>query len=365
MKVSDLKEFTSIWSLSAIDSDGTDVLTFTRFADINADVEGTTVSFAGMHVGAKRLWLDQESEHEVEIAGLDDKPVSVQGAMLHGALALMDDSASLTASLVGTSLRLKSGTRTAQIRTVDRGGEFVLPHLEITSQVEIDSADLGPKLDMLSGVAARTLDKPALTGINVSTGSAGLLMRATDGHGRACMVTQSVRSQEGDMSFTSPAADLSLALQECSRSVILEQGGGILHINDGTTFVRLSLIQGEYPSFRALPREFTSKLVIPSSTVDVAVRAANLLSQHGLVTLTSMDKKLRLVVTDEEKGDFDAEIGPTLEPEFIMHFDAEYLGQVAKASGIETVLQRSDQNPNVVLVSGSGWYYWLNAIIKT
>jgi len=352
MKVSDLKEFISIWGLAAID-DGSDVLTFTKPEDY-------TVSFAGMHVGARRV---QNQNQDIDIEGLTDKPVSVQGAMLHGALALMDDTASLTAELSGTSLRLKAGARTATVRTVDRGGEFVLPPLTVESQVEIDSADLGPKLDMLAGVAARTLDKPALTGINVSTGSAGLVMRATDGHGRACMVTQAVRSQDGDMSFTSPAADLGLALRECDRTAFLKQGGSMLHISDGETFIRMSLIQGEYPTFRNLPRNFTSKLVIPSSTIDVAVRAANLMSQHGLVTLTSRDDKLRLMVMDEEKGNFDEELGPTLEPEFTLHFDAEYLSQVAKASGIETVLQRTPDNPNSVLVSGTGWYFWLNAIV--
>lgn len=357
MKVSDLKSFTSVWNLASID-DGSDVLTFTRGPDGE-----TTVSFSGMHVGVRRSMLDEM--FDVTIDGLGDQPISVQGAMLHGALALMDDGATLSAKFKGSSLKLQAGARSAQVRTVDRGGEFVMPALNVDSRVVIDRGDLGPKLDMLAGVAARTLDKPALTGINVSTGSGGLVMRATDGQGRACMVTQEVVSQDGDMSFTSPAADLAIALQECDRSVILDQGGAMLHLNDGVTFIRMSMIQGEYPSFKNLPRKFLSKLVIPSATIDVAVRAAGLMSQHGLVTLTSIDKRLRLVVADAEKGDFDVDIGATTEPEFAMHFDAEYLGQVAKASGIETVLQRNEEQPHMVLVSGTGWYYWLNSIIKS
>jgi hypothetical protein len=313
-----------------------------------------------MHVGAVRLW---PTTRDVEIDAME-RTFSVQGAMLHGTLALMNDDANLTAQVAGRDLLLQASGRTARVRTVDRGGEFVLPPLVADSTVVIDRGDIGPKLAMLSGVAARTLDKPALTGINVSTGTAGLLMRATDGHGRACMVTQSVREQRGgEMSFTAPAADLSIALQECGREVTLEQGGSILHMNDGETFLRLSLIHGEYPSFRSLPRRFDTELVIPTQSIDVAVRAAALMSQHGLVALVVEGGRLSFVVSDAERGDFKVDVMETTVPEFMMLFDAEYLGQVARASGIETVMQRAG-TANQILVRGNGWYYWLAGIIQ-
>lgn len=361
MKVSDFKEFTSVWNLASLD-DGSEVLTF----QVEAASDMLSISFSGMHVGAVRIW----PLNDVSIEGLaPDTPFSVSGSLLHGTLALFSDTEDLAARIDGTNLHLRAGGRQASLREHETGGaRFVLPQIVVQTRCVIDRAELGPKLNMLAAAAARTLDRPALTGINVSTSRDGrLVLRATDGQARACLLSQEVREMEGEsFGFTAPAADLSIALQECERIVTMElaDGASILHLNDAITFVRLSLLQGDYPSFQHLPRKFESRLIIPSSMIDTVTKAAALIDQNGLVTLAARDGQLGLATQDQQKGWFSVAVGPTEEEDFEMHFDAEYMSQVAHASGIETVLQKAASN-QPIMVSGEGWYYWLTSVVRT
>lgn len=357
MKVSDIKEFTSIWALAALD-EGSSVLTF------EPEGEFLTVSFSGMHVGATRMWRLQD----VAIEGLSEgMPCSVPGATFIGTLALFSEGSEITVRATPTELQMRAGGRSAKVRRADSGARFRMPPMVVQSSVIIDRGALGPKLQLLSGVASRTLDRPALTGINVSVSANNqLVLRATDGHAKACMVSFQAREIAGEgFRFTAPAADISTALAECERIVKMELGdsGGILHISDEVTFVRISLIRGEYPTFQHLPRKFRSKLIIPSALVQTATKAAALLSADGLVTLAVREGRLGMFVTDREKGEFDVLVGDTTEDAFEMNFDANYLGQVANAAGLETVVQlASPQEP--VMVSGDGWYYWLTSVYR-
>lgn len=353
MKVSEFKEFTRLWALSSLDPDG-DVLTF------ELESGRLLVSFSGMHIHSTRSW----PASEVSITGLTEgHAVSVAGTLLTGTLDLFSDDQDLEATLTGPNLSLKVPGRSARVRTLDKGTIWRIPEPKPEAWAKLDRAGLGNRLNMLAATAAQTLDRPALTGINVSpSGEDRLVLRSTDGHGRACMIVYQVEEMEGELRFTVPAADLSTAMGLCDRSLLLEvEGGRLLTVRDDRTVVRLSLLQGEYPTFLRLQRDFERKFVVPSRAVDTAVKAANILDSHKLVTLRVQDSLLSLRVADSERGDFEQEITQVECEDLEMHFDAEYLRQVASYSGVETVFNHKDSTLPV-MISGDNWYYWLSPV---
>lgn len=357
VKVRDLSAFTSIWRLSALDKD-IRTLVFSP-----EDQHRVSVSVQGMHIGAERYW----SAEDINIKGMTDL-VSVDGAMLSGALSLMSENDDLSLSVTGKNLLVQAGRQKAELRLSDIGSRWRMPDEELGAFVVIDRSEIERKLNMLTGVVSRTLDRPALTGINISTTPKGdLIFRATDGHGRACILNHPTKEIGEDRFIcTVPAADLADTLDEFGRDVriSLTARRTHLHLADDTTAVRLSLLQGEYPSFQSLPREFAHSMVVPSTLISNAAKAANFLDAARLVTVTKRDSgDFLLVVEDAEKGNYEIDLGQNEVEPFAMHFDSEYLLQVSGAAGIETVFNFT---PGVsqAMVKGEGWYYWLTSVVK-
>lgn len=354
MKVGDFSEFLNLWGLSALDKE-------IRTLTFAPEEGGLSVSLQGMHIGAERSW----STERVAIQGIEDL-VSVDGAMLVGALGLMKEADDLTVRATDNNLLLNAGGQKAQIRLSDTGARWKMPAEDIASYVLIDRSEIDRKLTMLTGVVSRTLDRPALTGINISTNAKQeLIFRATDGRGRACILSHPTMKADGQFLCTAPAADLATTLGEFGRNVRigLTTRKSHLHLSDETTGIRLSLLQGEYPSFQQLPREFDHKLVVPSSLISTAARAAALLDAARLVTLTVRGGHVMLVVNDQERGNYEVDAGETDVPEFEMHFDAEHLLQIAGAAGVETVFNIKEQ-ATTAMVQGAGWYFWLTSTIR-
>src|SRR3990167_372566 len=163
-----LKDLVAIGKLLEVDT-GTSSLA------LRQGTRGVIASGEGMHVGVQRVSAD------VEISGLPVDWISVPLKVLNGALALIEDDEQLEVRLVPGHLMLVAGGKTLQVRLSTEitpytfGGQF-----EQHADVDIDAF---PSLvPVLSSVAARTVERPVMTGINLRVPASNqLLLRSTDG----------------------------------------------------------------------------------------------------------------------------------------------------------------------------------------
>lgn len=332
MKVKDLSHLVEIWKLVEKDP-GTN--------SIYLDSTGAHIS--GMHVGASRS------------AKLPlDKGLSVDGAMLTGALDLFPSDAKLTIKRTEVSLVLSAEERRVVLRMRDDAppGDSLA-----FGATPFDATKLREVLPFLRACTSGGVLTPVLTGIQF-----GKVLQATDASHRTGRVSHSLPYKASGQVV--PAADLEIALALLGKKISLKFGKAHLHLRDKTTMIKLSLLQDKYPDLSKLtkPDAYKHQIRLKKLQLDTAIRAALLLDSDRLVTLTVKDKQASLMVRGQETGGFREPIGPCKLKDIEITFDAHWL-DAAQYVGSEVRLKYNDERSPVLFI-GNKRLLWMSPIVK-
>ena len=351
MRTRDLRDFISIYKLAEIDG-GSETLTFEQYGD------ELSVSFEGLHVGAVR------KSAEIDIGLAESGVLAASWLVLDGELSLLDEDSPLEVTLQEKALILRSGSRMTRAQLSSDLAPFSFDR-NPEPQVLIDLDTLPPFVTLLSSVAAHTIDKPVLTGINLSVPNEGsLLLRTTDGS-RAFAATIPAAKADAGFGITLQAADLTTAFAVLDGQVGISVQGGVAVMQDERTVLRISGLFGEYPSFKPLPRkDFAYKFDLPADAIKLAYRAATLLDSNRLISIAASGGNLRIFVEGEIVGGFSMDLGKAADlPDFQLAFDAEYLAVAADISPTVAVSISSDNRPALVQ-GGKGRFYWISPTVR-
>ena len=351
MRTKDFSEFIAIWKLADIDG-GCATLSFQNLQDGRLHC-----SFEGLHVGAIRTSAD------VQIEGLSEL-IAIPWKTLAGALALLDDESPLTARLTDTNLLLHCGARRVNVRISSEKAPYSYDVAQ-QDQASIDLSSLPSFVSLLSVIAAKTIENPVLTGINISTaGKNSLLLRATD-RLRAFAATLNSTTNDPPMETTIQAADLITCFDILQNQVgMYVDDRNALILRDDRTLIRVSTLFGEYPSFAPLPRSgFAHEFVLPAEIIRLAHRAAMLIDSERLVTIEAAAGKMRVRVNGSEVGDFEVEVDDGPDDAFEATFDAEKL-IVAADLGAQVTVHIVDKMTPAYFSGEKGMFYWLSQTFR-
>ncbi len=349
MKTKDLRDFISIYKMAEVDT-GTETLAFEQHGD------ELSVSFEGLHVGAVR------KSTEIDIGLADGEVLAASWSVLTGALALLDSDAPLKVAHKGTSLLLSGGSRKATVRLSSDLAPFAFERSPDPSVV-IDLDTLPAFVTLLSSVAAHTIDKPVLTGINLSVPKKGsLLLRATDGSRAFAAMIPAVKA-ETDFAITLQSGDLTTAFAVLDGQIGLSLQSGVAVLQDEQTVLRIAGLFGDYPSFNSLPRkDFAYSFDLPAEAIKLAQRAAALLDSNRLISISAVKGNLRIFVEGEIVGGFSMDLGKSSLPDFQIAFDADYLSVAADIAPTVTVSVSAELRPALVQ-GGKGRFYWISQTV--
>ncbi len=336
MRVKSLSHLVEIWKLVEKDP---------ATKSVFLDKKGAHLT--GMHVGASR-----RAKLPLE-AGLD-----VDGVMLTGALDLFPLDAQLSLKRTESSLILRAGERRAMLRV------YVAPppkdRLRFRNAREFDSTKLRAALPFLRACTSGGVVTPVLTGIHFAAGKR-VTLEATDAERRTGRLTLALPCKAAGQVV--PAADLEQALSLLEKKIAMKFSRGHLHLQDRTTAIKLSLLQGKYPdlSRHPQPAAYKYKITLDRARLDTIIRAAILLDSDRLVTFVVKDKQASWIVRSQETGGFREPIGACKLPDIAIIFDAHWLDAAQYVGNKITLRYNDGRSP--VLFTGNKRLLWMSPVV--
>lgn len=316
--------------------------------------------------GTKGLYLDKRGAHLVgthigasrRLALPLDTGLSVDGAVLSGALGLLPPDAKVNIKHTEASLVLAAEGR----RAVLRMREEPPPRERLDFKARpFDSTRLREALPFLRACTAGGVISPILTGIHFMSGER-ITLEATDGGQRTGTLSLILPFKVSGQ--TVPAADLEMALSLLGKKIAMRFSRSHLHLRDRTTAIKISLLQGVYPDLSIHPRPsaYKHQIRLRKSQLDTAVRAAILLDSDRLVTFTVKDKQAALLVRSQETGGFREPIGFCNLDDIEIVFDAHWLDAAQYVGDNARLRYNNERSP--VLFSGNKRLLWMSPVVK-
>lgn len=338
MRAKDLLHLVEVWRLVEKDPGTT---------GLHLDRRGAHL--IGMHVAATRhatLPLD---------AGL-----TVDGAVLSGALDLFAPDAEVSIKQTEASLVLSAKGRRAVLRMHREAPPGERLDFKATP---FDATRLREALPFLKACTSGGVITPVLTGIHFTPSGERAILEATDAVCRTGRLSVLLPCKVSGQVV--PAADLMMALSLLGKKIAMSFSKSHLHLRDKTTMIKISLLQGAYPdlSKHPLPDAYKHQIKLQKSQLDTAIRAGVLLDSDRLVTLTIRDKQASLLVRGQETGGFREPIGSCNLEDIEIVFDAHWLDATQYIGATLKLRYNNERTP--VLFSGSKRLLWMSPVAKS
>ena len=337
MLVADLSHLVDIWKLVVKDPSTTTITLDHRGAHIE-----------GAHVGASRkLKLPL------------DEPATVDGAMLLGTLALMQETAEISIERTDASIVLVTRGRRAVLRRIEGSPPLGLKQFEARF---FNGRRLRDQLAFLRACTSGGVIRPILTGIRFTHRNQAIL-EATDAEVRSGRVLLKLPCTVSGQVV--PAVELEQALSLLNERVAMKFTRSHLNLRDKITIIRIALLQGEYPSLDRLTKRsaYAHQVELKRTQLETAIKAGLLLDSDRRVTLSIKSGKGSLLVTSQETGGFRQSAGRMVVPDIDIVFDAHWL-DAAQYLGDTLTLHYIDAHVPV-LFTGSGRSLWMGLIART
>ena len=352
MKVAEFRSFLGLADLAALEP-GEPRLTFSPGPLIY-------VHYQGMHCSG--VTRDKRG-----VISIDDLTAhtSVSVKTLMGSLSLFADNADVSVRCTDANLILTSPGRRASLRIST--GEAYRTKASQTAQTRLAIAadDLQAALRFLVPITSSKLGSPILTGVNMSIVDGCLSLLATDGARVGKVDLKAVVKITDNAAITAPAIDMQEALNALSGDIQLMLSANQVELVDQQTYVRVGTLSGSFPDLARLPTVDLYKIAVTldSDAVTPVAKAAALLGDAHIVTLTVKDKRVALRVESQELGSFILAAGDNVADDTSVSFDSDYLDLASKLSGPLTVRIQDRLSP-VLIESANDWLYWLAPVSK-
>lgn len=349
MKINDLVTLTAPWGLAVLDT-GTRALTLTPVEG------GLLASFRGMFSEAERFY---KGEHGLEFE------VSVSGELLRNVLNVMPEDSAVALSATDSNLIVRAEkARNANLRRVPGDQPPGLLPPSDAQSFTASTTRLIEALQFLRGVIVEGVRKTVLTGIRVGRSKNGVVtLTATDGETRLGVVPVGIRVAEGWGECIPKTADLVVTLPYFDKVTITHDAEhDWIFLHDDTTRIRLSLLNGQFPSFARIPRTFEHEVTLPQSEISAAIKACAYFDSDGLVTFSIAGGSAHFEIQGHETGSFHLDLGAHERADVSMLFDAKWLEPVMAMGAVIRLQYTTPKQP--VLFSGEGKSYWLSPSIR-
>ena len=351
MLVSDFKKFIRVSTLSDLDV-GDSKLTLSP--------DPLRICYEGLHcAGETRATAD------IEIAGLPD-PISVSAKFLQGALSLLGDDAELQITFEKPSLVLRSHGK----RMTLRAGPSTYPDLvrpeSRSGAVIVKAAELTSALIFLVDITTRRIASLVLMGVRLTfSDGLSLVLEATDGH-RAGVATVDIAKGAGFEQVIVPALDLLTALKSLDEYAILkyEHGSNTFDVLDKKTYIRLAVLQGEFPDLSKLPASLGGvEVEMSRGVISTVVRAAALLDCSRAATLVIEESRAYFQIEGQEIGSFVTAVRRgSFSTSRKVVFDTDYFTPLGVLNDPLVLKIKSPSEP-VLVEDAKGWRYWLSPLV--
>ncbi len=349
MKVSDLLDVTSIWSL----------------ADLDTGVKALTLSNKGTRIAAhfQGSFCDAIRIVPGHIGGLENE-IAIDGGLLRNILSVLPEEQDITASVGKGGLRLNcAGLHEASLRYRLGDTPPYMRRPPSLEKMELRAETMRDALGFLQGVVVEGVAKAILTGVRFSPNAKGMLtLSATDGNARVGVVPFPSVSMNGIEPFVSKTADLQVALDYFD-TLSLACTDTHIYLSGPKTRVRLSLLKGIWPSFKTLPREFKYKIDLSPVEVATAAKAAVYLDSNALVRLVVNKKQVSFFVEGQEMGTFLVKVGQADVGDVDILLDARWL-ESASRLGPMTLRYNDAKTPVLFQGTETHFTYWMSPSLK-
>ncbi len=340
MKVSRFNWLLEIWKLVDKDPSETSIILHSGGASVS-----------GMHVAASRkLKLPLE------------KKITVNGEALVGAMKLFPNNAELGFKDTGTSLVLSAKRRRVVLRRMLLGSP--LRKSPDFKGKKFSAKVMRKAVPFLRSVVQGGVMQPILTGIQFTPGKKKnrVILESTDAAHRTGRLTVQIPMTVKNQVV--PAADLDQALSLMQTKLQMQFVNGAVEIGDGTTTIRISLLNGKFPDLSKLPllKTFKNRILLSRSRLDNAVKAAALLDDDRLVSLVIKDGRAAWLIRGSERGGFREPIGKTDLEDIEIVFDSHWLDTAQDLGSDFMLVYKNSKAP--VLFHTANRLLWMSPIVK-
>ncbi|KKN25969.1 hypothetical protein LCGC14_0879380 [marine sediment metagenome] len=311
-----------------------------------------TAQIRGMYCAAIR-----KSPHRTGI----DRTVDLDGRLLAGAIGLMDPEADLALSIASTSVVLRAGGRRAVLRMRTDAAPDDFPSLEKRRSVAVKA--LHTAVSFLRECTSDATLNPVLTGIMFSSSKHGLILSATDGEKKFGTVALPLKIPAQRQVV--PAADLDAALGLLGDKATIYFDGGAIFLSDAHTSIRLSLLQGEFPSMGSLPKpkSYKNEVRFDAEHLKPAIKAATLMDDERMLSLVIKDGSAAWIVQGQEVGGFRILIGKRKADDMSISFNADWVA-AAQYVGDKMTMKYKDGRTPVLFVGPNNYLLWASTIVR-
>lgn len=244
---------------------------------------------------------------------------------------------------------------------------------------DIAGATLATAVSQVADAANPTVDRPILTGVNVSAaaGESSMAATAADSFRLARQHVDLVTPPEADVSFTVPADVINIVARPAQRAdsvvhvAVSPEAPALVHFESADVSIFTRPIAGQYPDVdKVIPTEFLTRVYVAKGELSSAANCAT-----AVLATQGADVPIRMMLSPEqgtmriwgytnENDEFDTELSVTIDPpaECRIAFRPKFLQHVLKTipSHQEVELALNDQNsPAVIRGRGDDRYTYV------